>query len=153
MFRIKGKKERTVAPSAIVLRVLNSVNHHLIRWAAWLGQRTSVLPRGRLKLFLGLFCVLLTGLSTCVIISSFHPKRIAFTVTPIRVVPLVEKRLAGPAITEAEYQRFHRLRRFLDSLAGSREGRLRLDSILQAHPTLPQTLSYLEGLYSRQHKN
>lgn len=153
MFRIYGKKERTVATSSIVLRLLSGVNLRLIRWAAWLGQRACVLPRGQLKLLLALFCVLLAGLSTCVIISSFHPKRIVFAVTPIRAVPLVEKRLAGPVITEADYQRLHRLRLLLDSLAQSKEGQHHLDSILKVHPTLPQTLYYLEKLYSRQHKN
>lgn len=152
MFWKRAKKESTGTPSA-VLRLLIGANRHLIRWAAWLGKRASACTPGQLKLFLALFCVSLAGLSSFVIISSFGKRQISFSVTPIRVAPLVEPHPDWPVITETEYQRFHKLRCYLDSLAQSKGGKPMLDSILQQHPHLPQTLFYLENLYHQQQKN
>ena len=153
MFGRKKRKENIGASSSFVLRLLVGVNQLLIRSAAWLGKRAGVFTQNQLKLLLALFCIVLTGLSTYVIISSLGEKRFAFAVTPIRPIPLVEKHALRPVITEEEYRRFHQLRLYLDSLAQTREGKHRFDSILQHHPHLLDTLSFLERLYYQQQKN
>jgi len=93
------------------------------------------------------------SISAAVIISSIVHKKLLFAVTPIQVMPLVNQPAVKSGITGVEYHRFHRLRMHLDSLAKSKEGRLRLDSLLTLYPNLPETLLRLEAIYQQQPKN
>jgi hypothetical protein len=154
MFWKRKKKEgvREVTPLFLTKAAIR-LNKQLLMWAEYLQQRTIKCSPKRLKLLLGIFCHTYLACSVSIIITSLGEKSLPFRITPIQAVPLVKRTIQGPVITEKEYLRFHRLRHSLDSLAATPSGKLRLDSILQKHPRLLDTLSLLESIYYNQHKN
>jgi hypothetical protein len=136
----------------LLTRVAIWFNGQLIRWAAYLQKKTMRYTPKKLKLFLVLFCLTFIVSSVHLIITSFGEKPQPFRIAPIQTMPLAERIVQQPAITEREFLRFRRLRLSLDSLAKTPSGKRRLDSILDKHPKLLDTLSLLENIYFNQHK-
>lgn len=149
----RKKKEWSGGEAPLFLKkIAIRLNGGLIQWAAHLQQKAKACSQGKLKLLLGLFCLLFTLCSAAVIIASLREKPLPFRITPIRAMPLAERSVQQPVIAEKEYYRFRRLRLYLDSLATTPSGKLRLDSILQKHPNILDTLTLLESIYQKQQK-
>jgi hypothetical protein len=136
----------------LITRVAIWFNGQLIRWAAYLQKKTMRYTPKKLKRFLVLFCLTFIASSVHLIITSLGEKPQPFRIAPIQTMPLAERIVQQPAITEREFLRFRRLRLSLDSLAKTPSGKRRLDSILDKHPKLLDTLSLLENIYFNQHK-
>jgi hypothetical protein len=133
--------------------VLTRFHKKLVHWAICLQRRSNSLHPRKLKLLLAAFCLLFVSSSGYVIVTSLKEKRLPFQITPIQVMPLEKKRSRPSAIKSSEFLRIHKLRLALDSLAKTETGKVRLDSLLQKHPKLLDTLSLLESMYYEQHKN
>lgn len=127
-------------------------NNQLVHWAMYLQRRSNTIPPRKLKLLLALFCLLFLASSSYVIIRSAKEKGMPFRITPIQAMPLEGKRKGQEAITRSEFDRIHKLRLALDSLGKTKTGKVQLDSLLQKHPKLLDTLSLLESIYYNQHK-
>jgi hypothetical protein len=154
MFCRRNKKERDSGATLLFLmKVAIRCNGQLIRWATYLQQKTMQCSLKKLRVLAALFCFTSICFSTYLIISSLRETSPLLPVAPIQVLPLAKESLPPPVITDKDYFRFHRLRLSLDSLAKTPSGRLCLDSILQKHPNLLDTLSLLENIYYEQHKN
>ncbi|WP_121356772.1 conjugative transposon protein TraM [Flavisolibacter nicotianae] len=150
----KPKKKEAVdrkVPS-FFLKALIQLNDKLIWSAAYLQGKSSCLPPRRLKLLLGLFCLLFLSSSAYLIISALKEKALPFRITSIQAIPLAPQPLQQPTITDKDFLRLRRLRLSLDSLAKTPSGKVRLDSLLQRHPKLLDTLALLENIYYEQHK-
>lgn len=133
--------------------VLTRFNSKLVHWAICLQRKTNSLHPRKLKLLLGVFCLLFVSSSVYVIVASLKEKRLPFHISPIQVMPLEKKPNMPSAITSSEFIRIHKLRLALDTLAKTRTGKMQLDSLLQKHPKLLDTLSLLESIYLEQYKN
>jgi hypothetical protein len=154
MFWKRKKNERRSEATPMLLTKMDIwFNRRLIKWAAYLQQKTMQCSLKKLMVLAALFCLISISFSTYIIISSLRETSPLFRVTPIQVVPLVKESLPSPVVTDKDYFRFHRLRLSLDSLASTPLGKRRLDSILAKHPKLLDTLSLLESIYFHQHKN
>jgi hypothetical protein len=154
MFWRRKKRERGAQGAPVLLtRVAIWINGQLIKCAAYLQRKTMQCSLKKLMVLAGVLCFTSGFFSIYIIISSLKEMSPAFRVTPIQVMPLARDSLPAPVITEKEYHRFRRLRLSLDSLAETPSGKRRLDSILNKHPKLLDTLSLLESIYYNQHKN
>jgi hypothetical protein len=150
----KPRKKETVdrkVPS-FFLKALIRLNDKLIWSAAYLQRRSSCLSPRRLKFMLGLFCLLFLSSSAYLFISALEEKALPFRITPIQAMPLASRPLQRPTITDKDFLRLRKLRLSLDSLANTPAGKVRLDSLLQRHPKLLDTLTLLENIYYEQHK-
>jgi hypothetical protein len=132
--------------------VLTRFHDKLVHWAICLQRKSNRLHPRKLKLLLAAFCLLFVSSSGYVIVTSLKKKTLPFHITPIQVMPLEKKPNMPPAITSSEFKRIHKLRLALDSLAKTKTGKVRLDSLLQKHPKLLDILSLLESIYYEQSK-
>ena len=151
----KRKAKEHVSPEApaLLAKVAIRFNGQLIKWSAYLQQKSMQLSPKKLKMMWGLFFLILTACSAYVIIYSLREKPQPFRITAIRAMPPAKSKVEQPFITEKEFIRFQRLRLSLDSLAETPSGKRRLDSILEKHPKLLDTLYLLESIYHNQSKN
>lgn len=151
------KRKRKAGEMKTVPLIFESVlvrfHKKLVHWAICLQRKSNSLHPRKLKLLLAVFCLLFVSSSGYVIVTSLQEKRLPFHITPIQVMPLEKKRSKPSAITSSEFLRIHKLRLALDSLAKTKTGKMQLDSLLQKHPKLLDTLSLLESIYLEQHKN
>lgn len=150
----KRKKKETMrqVTSSFFTDVLVRLHNKLLNFAAYLQNKSNSLPPQKQKLLLGVFCLLFISSCAFVIISNLKEKRQAFHITPIQAIQLEQRPVQKQTITKGEYLRIHRLRLALDSLAKTKNGKVRLDSILLEHPKLLDTLMLLESIYYQQHK-
>lgn len=132
--------------------MLIRLKNKLVHWALYLQRKSNSLPPRKLKVLLVLFCLLFVSSSAYVIVTSVNEKTLSFRITPIQVMPLEGNRNRQETITRSEFSRIQRLRLALDSLAKTKSGKMRLDSLLQKHPKLLDTLKLLESIYYNQHK-
>ena len=149
---IKKKKEEWSVPP-FTLRIMLHLNKKLSSLAAWLGQKTVGYSKRKKVTVLFLFCVAFATESFYVVWSSFQRSSVpSYTVTPIRVMPLLKE--SGPkTVAIPELKRIHRFKEYLDSVSRSGNGRRWRDSFLTTRPHLMDTILYLEGLYNEQFKN
>lgn len=133
--------------------VLIRCNNQLVRWAAYLQRKSTGVSSRKLRVLLGVFCLVFVSSSGYVVVSSLGGKNEPFRVTAIRVMPLQSKEKHPQEITNDAFVRIYRLRLALDSLAKSPTGKARLDSLLVKYPKLLDTLTLLESIYSHQHKH
>lgn len=149
--RKKGER-RSEAKPMLVTRMAIWLNNQLIKWAAYLQQKTMQCSLKKLTVLAIVFCFASISFSTYIIISSLGETSPLFRVTPIQAMPLANKSLPPQVITEEEYLRFRRLKLSLDSLAKSSSGKVLYDSLLKERPHLLDTLKFLENIYFEQHK-
>ncbi|MBB1287042.1 hypothetical protein HRH25_21850 [Flavisolibacter sp. BT320] len=152
LWKRKRKMGETKSAPLFLARLLIRFNNKLVHWAMYLQRRSNSLPPRKLKLLLALFCLLFVSSGTYIIITSVKERTPPFRITPIQAMPLEGKRNGQGAITRSEFDRIHKLRFTLDSLGKTKTGKVQLDSLLQKHPKLLDTLSLLEIIYFNQHK-
>jgi hypothetical protein len=150
MIRIKRKPRNPKPLPSIVLKALGRINLWLRKCADLLQQKTMGLSGAELKLWLALFCTLFLGASLYSILSGFEGKNSQqLTIKPIQPIPLLKKKTHRPSISQSELERIHHLKIYLDSLRITLNGQRLRDSLLQSHPHLTDTLTYLEKLYQK----
>lgn len=124
-------------------------------WANWMSKRTSNFKRRHWLIVLLLF-ILAGGGYNCYLIadSLFSKGRIMFSIYPIHS-PLFFRE-TGEATSDpdvqlsaGEYERIHRFRLYMDSLATSPSGKKVRDSILLHRPGLLDSVLFIEAHYKR----
>jgi len=123
------------------------------RFAGWMQRRFEQLPRNG-KVTVMLLGLLLAG-SYCglLILGGISGKaKSVVSISPIRVLEHIGStaKIATPVISSDEYEKIHRFRRYMDSLARSPSGRVYFDSIIQARPGLLDSITIVEQLYYSQ---
>ncbi|NTS41934.1 hypothetical protein HRG84_13540 [Flavisolibacter sp. BT320] len=152
LWKRKNKVVEAKTTPLFLASVLTRFNNQLVHWAMYLQRRSNSLPPRKLKLLFALFCLLLVSSSAYVIITSLKEKTLPFRITPIQVMPLEGHPSRQKTITSSEFARIQRLRLALDSLAKTKSGKMRLDSLLQKHPKLLDTIIMIESIYHNQNK-
>lgn len=122
-------------------------------WADWLSSRTAHLKRSQWLIVLALFVLLAGGYSSYLMLGSFQWNgKAIFPSLPIRKPEFfretgeiqAENRAVLPS---GEYERIHRFRLYMDSLAESATGKKTYDSILLHRPGLMDSLHFIEEHY------
>ncbi|HEV7333103.1 MAG TPA: hypothetical protein VGN63_18860 [Flavisolibacter sp.] len=146
------KRERQIGAERQRDRLFRRVDKRLQRWAGILQQKTLTWSPKKQKAVLALFCFLFISAGTYTIWRALHHNDYLLKIDPIRPFPLQQLTNRRPPLSEAEHARLHQLRRTLDSLAVTKEGRQTLDSILHDYPDLRSTVLELDNLYHQQIK-
>lgn len=146
----KNGKTKELNPA--VARVLIKVKHSLKILTTWMQGKTNHLSPLTLSVALFIFCAVFVCECIFVVYQSFKTEdHISFHVTPIRSVPLPEKRDRSLLISETQFKRIHQFKIYIDSIGATNKSQF--DSILIMRPHLLDTINYLENLYYEQQAN
>ncbi|MFH6957258.1 hypothetical protein ACHRV1_07610 [Flavobacterium aquidurense] len=127
--------------------------------AHWLERKTAHLTRLNWIVILLCFTVFTSGCSIYLIVNSFSVNKTRnITVTPItkptNLVPTKEKPLEfNTIISETEFEKITRFRKYMDSLGRSSTGKKIHDSIVLNRPGLLDSLTIVENYYYSHLKN
>jgi len=124
-------------------------------WANWMSKRTSNFKRRHWLIALALFILVAGGYNCYLIIDSILSKgRVIFSIYPIHRLLFFSE--TGEAASDpvfqlppGEYERIHRFRLHIDSLAASPSGKKVHDSILLYRPGLMDSVLFIEEYYKR----
>ncbi len=142
---------------------LKSIMHTCIRWqsgwALWMQRKAEKLSR-KGKLIMLLIFMLLTGsYSGYLIGKSFsRSQTYSFSITHIKRLAYTQEtgdevKYTNAVISKSEYERIHRFRRYMDSLARSPTGKALHDSIVAHRPGLMDSIQIVENIYQSQIKS
>ncbi len=145
--RIQKKKTLSGLPS-FTQRLLTGLNQSLLGLSRYLQRKTISYSDAKKKRLLFLFCGVFVSVSVLLIITSLERKYLnAYSVTPIKTIPLIENKILHRDISDGEFKQILRYKRYLDSLPAQSR-----DSLLMKTPNLEDTINYLEALYRKQIK-
>lgn len=122
-------------------------------WADWLSSRTTHFKRSQWLIVLALFVLLAGGYSSYLMLDSFQWNgKAIFLILPIRKPAFFhdtgEIQAGNRAVLPSgEYERIHRFRLYMDSLAESTTGKKTYDSLLLHRPGLMDSLHFIEKHY------
>lgn len=152
LFRKKKTEQMGLPPSFI--RLLETFHKRLKSLAEYLGGKMAGYTPRKQKVLLLLFCLAFISISVGTITRSLLKKSgLPFSITRISVIPPLKEPDHFPSpVPIKELTHIHQFKHYLDSLNGTREGRLIRDSLLKGRPHFMDTLIYLENLYSEQAK-
>lgn len=138
-------------------RIANSIVHKCIKaqeqCATFMQHQTEKLSSKAKKFLLVMFLVLSGGCSLYLIVESLiSHKNKSFSIVPIKVPEHMDKAgdentEATVIVSEAEYERIHRFKLYMDSLAKSPSGKRFYDSILFRRPGLMDSIMIMEEMY------
>ena len=163
LFSNKKKQKVTGKNEARDKIAKNSARYFILsqtKWAAWMQRKTERMSGKGKVMALILFCMLAGGNSIYIATSSFSGKQAPpFSVGSIKQPKYIqnpddEKTRASVSISEEEYQRIHRFKLYMDSLAiaNGPSGKNLFDSITTARPGLIDSILIIENRYQSQTK-
>lgn len=145
--RIQKTKAFDKLPSFLE-RLLRRLNEKLLSFSRYLQKKTNSYSETKKKWILVLFCGVFASVSTLIIIGSLKREYLnPYSVTPIRVIPLIKNKILKPGISDKEFKQMLQYEAYLGSLPKASK-----DSILFKRPNLEDTINYLETLYRNQIK-
>lgn len=128
------------------------------RWANFMQCHTERLSRNGKLTLLSLFCLIAGSLSIYFITNSLLSRRASsFTVAPVTNPPNAgksgdENTKALVIVSNSEYEKIQRFKRYMDSLARSPSGKILYDSIRNNRPGLMDSILLIETIYQSQNK-
>lgn len=145
--RNQKKKILKEIPS-LTERILLRLNQRLLGFSGYLQMKTNPYSKSKKKWILFLFCGVFVTVSSLLIIGSLKRKYVnSYSVTPIKIIPLIKNRIFSPGISDMEFKKIHKYKMYLDSLSLATK-----DSLLIKRPNLEDTINYLEAIYQQQIK-
>ncbi|WP_423147051.1 hypothetical protein [Rubrolithibacter danxiaensis] len=134
--------------------------HFQAKLAARMQRRSDQFSLKIKTVTLLLFCLLASSFSIYLIANNLLSNQAdnVLKVTPINYprytkLSRAQNTAASIVINQAEYQKIHEFRRYIDSLANTASGKRFLDSILKQRPGLMDSIEFLENIYQSQNKN
>ena len=128
------------------------------RWAEWMQRKAERLS-AKGKLMALLIFVLLTGSYSIYLIGkSFSENQTpSFSIISIKRPAHIQKtrdevKHTNAVISKSEYEKIHRFRQYMDSLAHTPTGKVLHDSILSYRPGLIDSIQIIENIYQSQIK-
>lgn len=123
-------------------------------WAQWMLRRTRNIPAKRMRLILIVFVMGIGSYCAWLTYAGINGKSGSFfSVTPIKkpahATVTDDRYKVLPGIAYVEYQRIHRFRIYMDSLARSATGKNRYDSIIRHRPGLMDSIGFIENYYEQ----
>ena len=149
MIRIfKRRKITNTVALTVWQRLADPINKKARKLADYLNSKTARVSRGKIKVFLIVFCIASAIGSACIIIRALQKKHISYAVAAIAVPGHVEQNnpeLEDTATIQA-VMRIEHFKHWLDSL--HQRGSPLYDSIIQARPGLMDSIQFIEQYYS-----
>lgn len=142
----RRRKEKELSP--FITKALLRINSMLHSLADFLQDKMALCSLRTQKIWLLSFCLVFITASICVAFDSISnkPKNI-YRVKPIQFVSIGDDKEMEPKVSLKDLVKIHRFKVYLDSLNAKAR-----DSLLNDHPHLKDTLSFLESLYQNQIK-
>ncbi len=163
-FFFRNKKKLNPAASndaqdKIAKSIVNRCLQWQKRWADWMQNKAERLSGKGKVIALLLFSLVVGGYSIYLItVSIFGEQNYALSVTSIKKPQYLsrsgeEGTTASSGINKEDYQKVHRFKKYMDSLARSPTGKSIYDSILISRPGLMDSVRFIEKSYQSQLKN
>ena len=161
LFRNKKKRKPSIENADqeriaknIVVKCLRMQQH----WAIFMQDRSERLSRRWKVIMLSFFCVCAGGFSFLLITRNLISNHtVSFRVIQVKTPLYIgkagdEKTKVISIVTNGEYERIQRFRKYMDSLARSLSGKKRYDYILMDRPGLMDSIILIENIYQSQTK-
>ena len=151
---IKLNKKKASDHSEARNKVARSVAAGIVKaqqvWASWMNRQSQKCPpkiRGAIMI---IFLMSMAAISISMIIRGGEKGKRVIAKAGIITIPVLtpsgsNKPIAGT--TDAAVKRIKRYRKYLDSLAATQSGKIKLDSIIRIRPGLQDSLRMVERLY------
>jgi hypothetical protein len=131
-----------------VQKALIKLDEKMIAFSNYLQRKTNDFSSGRKKLFLLFFSFVVVCECTILIFCSLQNNgTITYTVSPIKIIPLIKQRTVQPMLSDKELRQIQEFKFYLDSLRA--ESR---DSLFKVRPHLADSMEFLETIYQKQLK-
>jgi hypothetical protein len=157
----KNKKRESPIKMALHAAIKNlsvKAAHLQNKLAGWLTLKSEKLTMSKKKLVLGIYCFCFGGLSILIIIQSAFFHSSGQVVIPKSFIPShigkAGKDIIAPAqaMSFQTYQELRHLMQLVDSLSALKDGQRKFDSMLQADPSLLDTIQFIKKNYLSNHK-
>lgn len=146
---MKKKKNKTeVEFPPFIKKILVHVNQKITELSNFLQQKTDIYSVGKKKFFLILFCFIVACECSILIFCSIRNNdHFYYTVSPIKVLPLLKERNTYPMLSDKELKQIQDFKFYLDTLAIKAR-----DSLFTIRPHLSDSIEIVEAIYRKQLK-
>ena len=142
--QVKKQKDKPVA-EGFAVKMANAILRYQNKMAERAGKNFSQLGTGHVKIVVAVFCLLGTGISTCVIVQALRKKAGFVSIDHANIPVLADE---GPTRDpQAAGEEIKTWRNYLDSLQSFAPAVY--DSLLLARPGLIDSIEFLEEIYKR----
>ena len=144
----KNKNKTELELPLFIQKILADLNRKILRLSNFLQEKTEIYSVGKKKFFLILFCFIVACECSILIFSGARNKdHFYYTVSPIKVLPLLKNRTTYPMLSDKELKQIQDFKFYLDTL-GVKER----DSLFAMRPNLSDSIEMVEAIYRKQLK-
>jgi hypothetical protein len=144
----KNKNKTELELPLFIQKILTDLNQKLTRLSNFLQEKTDIYSVGKKKFFLILFCFIVACECSVLIFRSVRNKDFFYyTVSPIKVLPLLKDRITYPRLSDKELKQIQDFKFYLDTLAVKERNRL-----FNLRPHLSDSMEIVEAIYRKQLK-
>ncbi|MDR2272002.1 MAG: hypothetical protein LBF27_13945 [Sphingobacterium sp.] len=151
---IKLNKRKIRDHSEARNKVARSVAANIIKaqhiWATWMNRQSQRCPPKLRSALMIIFLMAMAAVSFSMIVGGFdrNPRVIA-DAGAIKMPKVTQHQKSGvtDSATDGALKRIKRVRRYLDSLAATKDGKIKLDNIISLRPGLQDSIKLVEQLY------
>ena len=144
----KNKNKTELQLPLFIQKILADLNQKLKSLSIFLQRKTDIYSVGKKKFFLILFCFIgACGCSILIFCSVRNNDHFYYTVSPIKVLPLLKDRITYPMLSRKELKQIQDFKFYLDTL-GVKER----DSLFTIRPHLSDSIEMVEAIYRKQLK-
>lgn len=146
MKKNQNKTEPTLP--RLLEKVLGNLNQKILRLSIFLQEKTDIYSVGKKKFFLILFCFIVACECSILIFCSVrNNEHFYFTVSPIKVLPLLKNKATYPMLSDKELKQIQDFKFYLDTLSVKNR-----DSFFSIRPHLSDSINIVEAIYKKQLK-
>lgn len=146
---MKKKKNKTELQLPLFIqKMMADFNQKIISLSNFLQKKTDIYSVGKKKIFLILFCFIVACECSILIFCSVrYNNEFYYTVSPIKVLPLLKQRTTYPMLSDKELRQIQDFKYYLDTLAVKNR-----DSLFNIRPHLSDSIEMVEAIYQKQLK-
>ena len=138
-----------------MLKIREAINKRLRQLSDYLERRSNTLSIKTKRIGFFSFCLLFGTVSLIVLLKGFFSNNSSVAFTSITVPAYAGKPNKDfhndeSVISKEEFEHIEVFKHYLDSLKGTRSGKLLFDSLMIARPHLLDSISLLENMYQIQ---
>lgn len=144
----KNQNKTEPALPRLLEKVLGNLNQKILRLSIFLQEKTDIYSVGKKKFFLILFCFIVACECSILIFCSVrNNEHFYFTVSPIKVLPLLKNKATYPMLSDKELKQIQDFKFYMDTLSVKNR-----DSFFSIRPGLSDSINIVEAIYKKQLK-
>lgn len=144
----KNKNKTGLELPLFIRKILVDVNQKLTNLSNFLQEKTNIYTVGQKKFFLTLFCFIMACVCSRLIFCSLQTNdHFYYTVSPIKVLPLLKHRIIYPMLSDKELKQIQDFKFYLDTVAAKER-----DSLFNIRPHLSDSIERIDAIYQKQLK-